>query len=144
MINGLQFCYLYHDIDVIELRISVGNGRFSGSADMYVPTGRLLEAGAALEGFPSNSADERDLVFGAFGREFGGGAVRLRFSYKDLPGHPTIRVTIQDNYNLRKDTESAIVFLDFEPAALDEFVVALRRLESDFKGCAELRALTRD
>jgi hypothetical protein len=143
-INGLQFCYLYHDIDVIELRISVGNGRFSGSADVYVATGRLLEVCAALKGFPSNSDDERDLRFGAFGSRAACGGVRLQLKCKDLAGHPMIRATIEDGYNGREDTESSIVFIDFEPGALDDFVVALRRLEVQLKGCAELRALTSD
>jgi hypothetical protein len=52
-----------------------------------------------------------------------------------------IRATIEDGYRSRNEAESATVFIDFEPAALDEFVAALRRLEGNLKGCAELQAL---
>lgn len=135
MINGLQFCYRYHDYDVIEIRIIVGNGRFRGSADVYVQTGGLLE------GFPKHAADTRQVEFGTFGPKFAAGAVRLQLSCKDLAGHSMIRATIEDGYRSRNEAESATVLIDFEPAALDEFVAALRRIEGDLKGCAELNAL---
>jgi hypothetical protein len=141
MINGLQFCYLYHDYDVIEIRIIVGNGRFHASANAYVQAGGLSEAAATLDGFPTNASDARELVFGAFGAQSAGGAVRLQLSCWDLAGHARIRATVEDDYRSENDTESAIVFIDFEPAALDEFVSALRHLEIDLKGCAELAGL---
>ena len=39
MTTGLQFTYLYHDNDIMELRVTVSNGRFSGSANVYIATG---------------------------------------------------------------------------------------------------------
>ena len=141
MINGLQFCYLYHDYDVIEVRITIGNGRFFGSANVYVQTGGIAEAATVLEGFPTHAADIREVEFGVFGPKFAAGAVRLQLSCKDLAGHSMIRATIEDGYRSRNEAELATVFIDFEPAALDEFVAALRRLEGNLKGCAELQAL---
>jgi hypothetical protein len=144
MINGLQFCYLYHDYDLIEVRIIVGNGRFCGTTNVYVGTGGLTEAARVLEGFPKDVRDTREVEFGNFGPKCAGGAVRLQFRCKDLAGHSEVCAVIEDDYNSPEPVQSATVFLDFEPAALDEFVVSLRKLEADLRGCADLRALTRN
>lgn len=143
MINGLQFCYLYHDYDIIEVRIAVGNGRFCGTTNVYVATGGLVEAARVLEGFPKDVRDSREVEFGSFGPKSAGGAVRLRFQCKDLAGHTEIRAELEDDYLSLGNVESATIFLDFEPAALDEFVVTLRRLEADRESRAELRAIER-
>jgi hypothetical protein len=110
---------------------------------VYVQKGGLIEAAAALEGFPKNASDSREVEFGAFGPKFTGGAVRLRFKCKDLAGHTEICAEIEDDYLSPGAVESTTLFLDFEPAALDDFVVVLRRLEADREGCADLRALIR-
>lgn len=46
---GLKVTYLYHVIDLIEVRITAENAAFRGSANVYVGTDGLLEAAAALE-----------------------------------------------------------------------------------------------
>jgi hypothetical protein len=143
MINGLQFCYLWHDYDMNEVRIVVGNGRFCGTTNVYVEIGGLVEAARVLEGFPKDARDSREVEFGNFGPKSAGGAVRLRFQCKDLAGHTEIRAELEDDYLSLGNVESATLFLDFEPAALDEFVVTLRRLEADRESCAELRAIER-
>jgi hypothetical protein len=48
---GLKVAYLYHDGDVIEVRITAENANFRGTADVYVGTDGLLEVAAVLEGF---------------------------------------------------------------------------------------------
>jgi len=60
---GLRVTYLSHDNDVIEVRSSVENSRFRGTADAYVGTDGLLEAAATLAGFPVNRADKREVIF---------------------------------------------------------------------------------
>jgi hypothetical protein len=143
MLNGLQFRYLGHDYGCFEVQIVVGNGRFGGAADVYVETGGLVKAAGVLEGFPKNAQDSLEIKFGQFGAKSAGGAVQLRFSCKDLAGHPEIRAVLEDDHLSPGNVECVTLFLDFEPAALDDFVVALRRLEDDREGCAELRAIER-
>ena len=52
---GLKVTYLYHDGDIIEVRIVAENVSFRGSADVYVGTDGLLEAAAVLEGSQDSS-----------------------------------------------------------------------------------------
>jgi hypothetical protein len=146
MIAGLQFTYLYHDFDLIEVRIVAQNRRFGGTADVYEGTGELLEAAALLSGFPIDPTDKREFVFGAFGSESAGGAVRLELFCKDLAGHAAIRAKIEsDSRQITNGgngtdevAECATVYLDFEPASLDRFLADLRNIEIEHAGSATL------
>jgi len=146
MIAGLEFTYLYHDFDLIEVHIVAQNNRFRGSADVYEGTGELLEAAALLSGFPKSPQDTRDLTFGAFGPQFAGGAVRLEFFCKDLAGHPVIRATIETDSRristigneLDEAAERATICLNFDPAALDRFLLQLQKIEEEHAGSAIL------
>jgi hypothetical protein len=87
---GLKITYLYHDGDIIEVRIVAENASFRGSTDVYVGTDGLLEAAAVLEGFPKDRQDTREVVFGAAGPKFAGGSGRLKFYCKDGAGHTAL------------------------------------------------------
>jgi hypothetical protein len=136
------FClkYLYHDSDMIELQFAAFNGRFGGTANVYMEHTRLSEAAKNLEGFPLNASDRKEISFGAFGPRFAGGGVRLRFYCKDLAGHVVVEATIEDDYGNLETTESATVVLNIEPAGIDEFILGMRRLESELSGSATLVA----
>jgi hypothetical protein len=95
---ALQFNYLYHDVDVIELRVTVENACFRGSADVYVGTDELAKTAAILKGFPEHSRDAREYTFGAFGPKYAGGAVRLEFYCKDMACHFAVWATIDADY----------------------------------------------
>ena len=135
---GLKVTYLYHDVDIIEVRFTAENGRFRGSADVYVGTDGLLEAAAALQGFPKDRRDKREIVFGSAGPKFAGGSVRLEFYCKDLAGHTAFRAVIEDDYGQQELTQRATVFVDFDPAALDQFLVELQQVEREHRGSASL------
>ena len=147
MIAGIEITYLYHDADVIEIRVVAQNSGFRGSADAYVGTGGLIEAAKVIEGFPANSQDTREVTLGAFGHNFAGGAVLLEFFCKDGAGHSTIRVTVEsDERSFPRPVseqipklESAVLYVDFEPAGLDEFTVELKEIERTLGGSAVLK-----
>ena len=88
--------YLYHDGDIIEVRIVAENVSFRGSADVYVGTDGLLEAAAVLEGFPKDRQDTREVVFGAAGPKLAGGSARLKFYCKDGAGHTAFLAEIEE------------------------------------------------
>jgi hypothetical protein len=67
---GLRVTYLYHDVDVIEVRVTAGNERFRGSTNVYVETDGLLGAAAALKGFPNDHKDKREIMFGLASPKF--------------------------------------------------------------------------
>jgi hypothetical protein len=138
MNTGLKVSYLWHDIDVIQVRVTVENADFRGTTDVYVGTDGLLEAAALLAGFPTNNLDKRQLVFGAEGKGFAGGFVRLNFYCRDGAGHSAFCATIEGDYGNRESTESAIVDVSFEPAALDAFVLQLQQVEKEHAGFASL------
>jgi hypothetical protein len=124
---------------LIEVRVAAGNGKFSGSTDVYVGRGQLLEAVAKLQGFPVNSKDTREVIFGAFGADSAGGAVRLQFYCKDLAGHSVFRATVEDDYGNQNTTQSVAAIVDFEPASLDRFLTDLSLIEEKLSGSAELK-----
>jgi hypothetical protein len=140
MNEGLKVTYLYHDLDLIEVRVTARNERFQGSADVYVGTDGLLEAVSALQGFPKDRSDKREIVFGAAGPKFAGGSVRLEFYCKDLAGHAAFRAVIEDDYAQQELTQSATVFVDFDPASLDQFLIELQEVEREHRGSASLIA----
>jgi hypothetical protein len=43
MTSGLRFQYLYHDLDVLEIQVIASNGRFMGTANIYVGVSKLSE-----------------------------------------------------------------------------------------------------
>jgi hypothetical protein len=135
---GLKVTYLYHDIDLIKIRIAAENASFRGSADVYVGTDGLLEAAAVLEGFPKDHRDTREVVFGTAGPKFAGGSVRLNFYCKDGAGHTAFRAEIEEDYEGQQRAQCATVFVDFEPASLDQFLIELRQIEEQHQGAATM------
>jgi hypothetical protein len=89
------------------------------------------------------------VIFGRFESESADSAVRFEFFCKDIAGHSVIRATIEgdDETPTRlsseqlRTPESAILYIDFEPAALDAFLIDLEQLDRNQSGCAEMRAI---
>lgn len=138
---GLKVTYLYHDIDLVEVRITVENAAFRGSADVYLGTDGLLEAAAVLKGFPRDRQDTREVTFGSAGPKFAGGSVRLEFYCNDLAGHTAFRAVIEEDYRGQSQVQCATLLVDFEPASLDRFLVELQQVEKEHRGSASLIAL---
>jgi len=119
--------YRYHDVDVAELNVSAWNGGFGGSTGLWVAQGELGEAADLLAGFPANLEDTRELTFGAFGPEFAGGAMNLKFSSIDLAGHCRLHLRMESNYEHRESLAERVELLGaVEPAAVDRFVEQVR------------------
>jgi hypothetical protein len=134
MTVGLKVTYLYHDVDIIEVRVTAENGRFRGSTDVYVVTDGLLEGAAALQGFPKDRRDKPDRPV----RSLLEVQIASSFIAKDLSGHTAFRAVIEDDYKQQELTQSAMVFIDFEPAAQDQFLVELQQVEREHRGSAAL------
>jgi len=138
MSTGLKITYLWHDSDVIEVRVTAENEGFRGTADVYVGTDGLMEAAATLAGFPKDSRDKREVVLGARGKQFAGGAVRLQLYCSDFAGHAAFRAIIEGDYKQTEVAESATVCVEFEPAALDAFLMELQKVGTEYQGSASL------
>jgi hypothetical protein len=125
METGLGVYIIYQDSDVVEVRVCAWNGKFGGATDAYIGTGDLREAAKKLQGFPTDRSDTREIVFGAFGPDSAGGAVRIRVSCTDASVHLSARVEIESEYDEAGAFESVALVLPIEAAALDGFVAEL-------------------
>jgi len=142
---GLQLKYLWHDVDVFEVKVMASNGEFSGAAKTYVSIGAFAEAAEVLKGFPRDLSDVRELKFGEFGRESAGGCAHLRFFCKDSAGHAVVefRIESEDESNTGSQwnlpEQSVHFFAEIEASAVDDFVADFRQLEENKRGSASLR-----
>lgn len=125
---GFQFDVKYKDKDLIEVRVSAWNGAFGGRADVYVGTGQLEAIATALKGFPRDTADVREIMLGAFGREHAGGGVTMRFYCIDGSGHACVESRVESGETASSVLESVTLLLPVEPSAVDAFVDQLRQL----------------
>jgi len=142
MDRSLRLSYRYHDVDVVELRVSGWNGRFGGSTCLYIGQGELANSAMVLAGFPAGLEDRREITLGAFGSDSAGGATNLKLSCVDGAGHCQLHVTIEADYGHQDLLAERVEMLcDFEPAALDEFVEQMRELNSSLAGSAVLALL---
>lgn len=57
---------------------------------------------------------------------------------KDKAGHAAFRATIEADYGEREVAESATVCVDFDPAALDKFLIELQQVEGEHRGSASM------
>ena len=68
MNTGLKVACVWHDSDVIEVRVIAENAKLWGTANVYVGTDGLLEAASTLAGFPKHSHDKREVTLARWGR----------------------------------------------------------------------------
>ena len=136
---GFQFEVIYKAYDMLQVRISAWNGAFGGIADVYVGIGRLEEVAAALEGFPKNPSDTREIMFGAFGPKSAGGGVSMRFYCADASGHAYVESKIESDSLPGKPIQTVMLSLPIEAAAVDSFVDELHLLGVHRTGVARLR-----
>lgn len=135
----LRVTYRYHDTDVVEVEVSARNKSFSGSTCLYVGQGELGNVARLLTGFPTDVTDTREVVLGAFGLEYAGGAMKLQLSCSDGAGHCGLSIAIEADYKSRASrAERVELSTQIEPAALDLFVEQMHRLDTFLTGSAVL------
>ena len=106
---------------------------------MYVNHGDLADAADVLIGFPVNVVDTREVTFGAFGPESGGGAMAVKLTCIDRAGHCRLRLELEsDPLQREPHLERVELIAAFEPSALDRFVEQMRALDSSLSGSAVL------
>ena len=129
---------VYSDDDLIEVIASATNGAFAGATSVYVGIGELETAASTLAGFPASPRDVRDLALGAFGREWAGGGVSLRFYCVDGAAHAFVNVRIESHIEHGGVVQTTNLAIPIEPAAVDVFVAEMRKLGESRRGSASL------
>jgi hypothetical protein len=140
---GLKIGFLWSDYDVVEVSIHASNGAFCGTTKAYVSHGALAETASILEGFPRQISDARELVLGTLDPKFAGGGISMKFSCRDSAGHATVEMRIVSDASgqpwWNAPAQSVHMFANVEAAAIDDFVVELRRFETVQGALASLR-----
>lgn len=145
MRHGFQLRYLDVDVARCKLEAFASNGRFSAFARAYAGVHTLAEAIQALEGFPRDPADVRELSFGSFGHHTLGGAVHMKFFSNGSFGHTVLELRFEDECERhsgsrwKRPDQTAHFFGWTEPFAVAEFVAELRQMDETKSGEAWLR-----
>jgi hypothetical protein len=135
----LQLDVVYVDEDLFELEVSACNGGFAGHAHVFAERNEPEKIAAALEGFPRHIRDERALEIGTFGPKFAGGEVHMKLYCADAAGHAVVELRLASDSTSAQRTQSVVIFLPVEAAALDDFIEELRRIQSGEADSAALR-----
>lgn len=138
--RGVRLTILWFDVDVMELRAFASNGAFTGTAHVYAGHGQLGAWADALNGFPSSPHDRRTVDLGTFDPDLAGGGVELDFRVADACGHLNVHVRIQEDRDSDAGPAAASFAIPAEPAAVDEFVDALRKIPLEVGAQLRLRA----
>jgi len=141
---GFQFEIIYKDVHLLEIRIFAWNGRFGGTANVYVGLDHLKETAAKLQRFPLDPSDVREVTLGGFGPKSAGGGVSMRFYCADLAGHAYVDSKIESGYDSAGKAQSVIMTLTIEPAAVDSFVEELAQLGANQAGQAHLKGVIKE
>ncbi|MEZ5990062.1 MAG: hypothetical protein R3F30_13220 [Planctomycetota bacterium] len=143
MDTGVKFEIIWSDDDLVEVRVHASNGRFAGTVDCYGGHDEIPRIIEAVRGFPTSSEDRRELEIGTFDPDFAGGGARLVLRCADAAGHAVADVTVRaDPCGNGWPAETASFSVPVEPAAIDEFVVALGSMSSVVGTIASLRQAT--
>ena len=67
--------------------------------------------------------------------------MNLKFSCIDGAGHCQLHLAVEADYDRRDAAERVEMLCAFEPAALDQFVLQMRELNSSLRGSAVLALL---
>lgn len=125
---GLKLKLIYSDSELMQIRVSAWNGAFGGAANVYVGIGLIEKIAERLKGFPNGPSDKREVVLGAFGSEFAGGAVSLLFHCADRAGHAYVDLKIESDSDIAGRCQSVTFSLPIDAAGMDSFVNDLGRL----------------
>jgi hypothetical protein len=135
---GISVEILWSDENLFDVKVVTWNGSFGGAAKLYVEIGGLDKLASTISGFPKNANDVREIVLGAFGREYAGGAASIRLFCIDRAGHAYVESKVESGEESAGVFQTATLVMPTEPSAIDRFVMQLKNLERDKEGTAVL------
>ncbi len=134
----LQIRAIDPDPDYLGIEIFAASGRFAGTTRIYAANDELSELCRVIEGFPNRIEDQRSHLFGTREPGYAGGFCELRFFCTDGSGHVAIRVEVRDDDARHSDGFGSFTIPTLT-AEIDTFIVALKRLELNRAGEANLK-----
>jgi hypothetical protein len=138
---GVQISIVYTDEHLVELRVRASNGVFTGQADVYADAESLLEFAGVLRGFPKSREDTREFELGSFDAAHVGGGAGFRFFCLDSVGHASAEARLRSDPKVKGGvSDTVLLHIPVEAAALDSFVAQLERMEAVVGQAALLEA----
>lgn len=135
--GGIEIEVFWSDQQLVEFQFRCSNGRFCGTAQIYLNHDDLPRIADSLEGFPQTASDSRDLELGTFDPVYADGGVRLHCYCKDSVGHAVIEVKLRgDACKGLGEPESVALNLPIEAAGLDSFLRQVRALDTQEIGAS--------
>jgi hypothetical protein len=135
---GFEFKVIWFDDDMIELRCAGWNGSFGGAVSVYEGLDGPQSIAEKLCGFPKTPSDEREVIFGNFGRDPAGGGLKMRFHCIGGAGHAYVEAAFEANREVAGTIQTAVLSTRVEAAAVDAFVEELRAIGIKRAGRARL------
>lgn len=135
---------LWADEDMLALHIEVSDGKSRFAHDVHVGHLHLKNTLAGLDGFKDQVyGGIYDLRFGEFGPEFASGAFHARLHFQDKGKlHVTVKAESEYfDFGKTHIASQATLYLNAEPAQLDDFLRELRALSDGYSDDARLCAL---
>jgi hypothetical protein len=127
---GIEIEVTWGDEHMLQLEVSASNGVFAGRIEAYDALDVAARWAAALERFPRDADDCREISTGALADEYAGGAATLRFMVRDKAGHCAVRVKLRAS-DLVRPIAFAEFAIEVEAAAVDRFIAELRAMSTE-------------
>jgi len=132
---------VWFDDDLIELKISICNGKSLFTNKVYVGSHQILELVNSLNIFKNHYyGGLKDILLGQFGREYANGAFSARLHFPK-PG-PLYIATHQQSEHFefkgQEEASEAKMYLKTEPVLLDNFIQELKGLSNGINDVATL------
>lgn len=135
---GLTISVVDPDDSYLGIEVRATGARFAGTTFIYAAFDALGAFAAQIDGFPTSPQDERSYQFGNPDAGTAGGFVTMSFRCVDGAGHAVLDVAIEDDPSISR--ASARFAFRVAAAEIDRFTKALRDVEGDRSGVAELPA----
>jgi hypothetical protein len=113
------------DPDYIRYHVSVSDGAFAGTAEIFGGPELPAEVASALQGFPRSPSDRREVMLGSADPRAAGGYVKFVCSCFNRAGQPMFEFELNDKADRPRNVSA---FLKVVAAEVDTFIRALRSL----------------
>jgi len=143
---SIAFKKKWEDDDMVELAISISDGKSLFLCDVYVGHQTMIEAVNDLMVFKNQVyGGLYDLRFGEFGPEFAGGAFHARFEFHQS-GNGKLSITAKaesewDDFTHTKVASNATLYLRTEPGLFDNWLNELNGLKNGSSNEAVLECI---
>ena len=137
---------IWEDEDMVELTISISDGKSLFQCDVYVGHQTMVETVNDLGVFKDQVyGGLYDLRFGEFGPEYASGAFHARFEFH-RSGNGRLSITAKaesewDDFTHTKVASNATLYLRTEPALFDNWLNALKALKDGTSNEAVLECI---